>query len=222
MATAMGPELARRVMGGAPAEINMPITDMKGHPACTASGRSAWPHASPTTGCATICGFEPCQRRACQAERGLATLPPQALDWIGETHAEARRHRGRRHVHRPGRDRAGWHQRHQGAERAARSRRGRLQCSSRQRHRHRLDHGPGARLHRCDQRRARAQGLPAPPSSPPRAFATSWPCSGMAARASTISSTRSRSRSWHARRASRLPSAYLPTARSTHRWTLPT
>jgi glycine/D-amino acid oxidase-like deaminating enzyme len=32
MATAMGPELARRLLGGAPIEINMPITDMRGIP----------------------------------------------------------------------------------------------------------------------------------------------------------------------------------------------
>jgi glycine/D-amino acid oxidase-like deaminating enzyme len=32
MATAMGPELARRVMGAATSEINMPITDLKGIP----------------------------------------------------------------------------------------------------------------------------------------------------------------------------------------------
>jgi hypothetical protein len=32
MSTAMGPELARRVMGGKVAEINMPITELKSIP----------------------------------------------------------------------------------------------------------------------------------------------------------------------------------------------
>jgi glycine/D-amino acid oxidase-like deaminating enzyme len=32
MATAMGPQLARRLLGGAPSQINMPITDMRGIP----------------------------------------------------------------------------------------------------------------------------------------------------------------------------------------------
>jgi glycine/D-amino acid oxidase-like deaminating enzyme len=32
MSTAMGPELARRVMGGKAADINMPITDLKSIP----------------------------------------------------------------------------------------------------------------------------------------------------------------------------------------------
>ena len=92
------------------------------------------------TGCATICGFEPPARgRACQAERGLARLPVRTLDWTRGDAVEARRHRGRRYVHRPCRDRTGWHQRDQGAKRAPRTGRGRLQCPSRQRHRHRLD-----------------------------------------------------------------------------------